>query len=219
MMPNRKTNRKFYFSVEGETEQWYLEHLQELINNTPESKYTVTLIAKKQKNPVKMVKSVTIAGKTIIWHLCDYESDEPNHVRQFEETMDNLKKAKELGKQVSYFLGYSNFAFDLWIVLHKADCNGALAHRSHYLRHINKAYGENFEDMDHYKSKDNFKRCLSKITLNDVKTAINRAKSIMTHNENAGYTLHQYKGYSYYKENPSLEVWKAIEQILEECNL
>lgn len=218
-MPKMKTNRKYYFSVEGETEQWYLDHLQRLINNTPESKYTVTLTHKKQKNPVKMVKSLTIAGKTTIWHLCDYESDEPDHVSQFKETMDNLKMAKELGRQVTYYFGYSNLAFDLWIVLHKANCNGSLAHRSHYIRHINRAYGENFADMDQYKAEDNFKRCLSKITLEDVKMAISRAKSIMANNESVGYTLHQYKGYNYYKENPSLDIWKAVECILEECNL
>ena len=218
-MAKLKTNRKYYFSVEGETEQWYLDRLQSLVNNAPESKYTVTLTHKKQKNPVKMVKSLTIAGKTTIWHLCDYESDEPDHVRQFEETMDNLKKVKDLHKQVTYHFGYSNLAFDLWIVLHKADCNGALAHRSHYLKHINKAYGEDFEDMDHYKAEDNFKRCLSKITLDDVKKAINRAKAIMANNESVGYTHHQYKGYRYYKENPSLEVWRAVESILKECNL
>lgn len=28
-----KQTLKFYFSTEGETEKWYLEHLQTLINN------------------------------------------------------------------------------------------------------------------------------------------------------------------------------------------
>ena len=37
--------------------------------------------------------------------------------------------------------------------------------------------------MDHYKAEDNFKRCLTKITLADVKRAISRAKAIMANNE------------------------------------
>lgn len=218
-MARLKQNKKYYFSVEGDTEKWYLEHLQKLVNNCAEATCTVRINAKVEKNPVKMVKSLTVSGKTTIWHLSDYESNQLVHVRQLEETMDNLKKATDLGKQIMYFFGYSNFAFDLWIVLHKADCNGALAHRSHYLKHINRAYGEDFEDMDHYKAESNFKRCLSKITLNDIRNAISRAKSIMTNNASAGYTLHQYKGYNYYKENPSLEVWKAVEAILKDCNI
>lgn len=30
---------------------------------------------------------------------------------------------------------------------------------------------------------------------------------------------HQYKGYKYYKENPSLAIWEAIEKILKDCEL
>ena len=29
----------------------------------------------------------------------------------------------------------------------------------------------------------------------------------------------QYKGYQYYKENPSLTAWEAIEKILKDCEL
>ena len=46
-----------------------------------------------------------------------------------------------------------------------------------------------------------------KLTLEDVIEAVNRAKAIMEINKQNGYTLHQYRGYSYYKENPSLMVW------------
>lgn len=30
---------------------------------------------------------------------------------------------------------------------------------------------------------------------------------------------YQYKGYKYYKENPSLAIWEAIEKILKDCGL
>ena len=36
-MIKRKSTLKYYFSVEGETEQWYLEWLQDQINNAPEA--------------------------------------------------------------------------------------------------------------------------------------------------------------------------------------
>jgi len=37
----RKENHTFYFSVEGQTEEMYLEWLQRKINTTPEAKCTV----------------------------------------------------------------------------------------------------------------------------------------------------------------------------------
>ena len=70
--------------------------------------------------------------------------------------MDNMKAAMTMGKQIYYRFGYSNFSFDLWIVLHKTDCNGPLSHRSKYLTKINQAYHENLESMDDYKQEKNF---------------------------------------------------------------
>lgn len=73
--------------------------------------------------------------------------------------------------------------------------------------------------MDEYKHEDNFKRCLSKMNISNVIDAIRRAKKIMQKNQENGYSLLQYKGYRYYKENPSLSAWEAIEKILSECKL
>jgi len=36
----------------------------------------------------------------------------------------------------------------------------------------------------------------------------------MKRNEENGLVLQQYKGYRYYRENPSLSVWESIEKIL-----
>ena len=130
-----------------------------------------------------------------------------------------MKKAQNLGKQIIYKSGYSNFTFDLWIILHLTDCNSAYAHRKQYIQMINKVYHENFQDMDEYKKEDNFKRCLKKLQLSNVIDAIGRARNIMEKNRERGYILHQYKGYQYYKENPSLSAWEAIEKILSECKL
>ena len=75
---------------------------------------------------------------------------------------------------------------------------------------------ENFENLDKYKHEKNFKRILKKLTIEDVRQAIQRSKSIMQTNLNRGYVLHQYKGYRYYSENPSLSIWELVERILEE---
>ncbi len=218
-MAKMKSTKKYYFSVEGETEQWYLKWLQDRINETEVAKIKVSFDCPVQKNPLKRAKSMVITGKTEIWHISDYESDEPIHVKQFMETMDNMKAAKGLGKQISYQFGYSNLTFDLWIILHKTDCNGSIAHRKNYLAPLNRIFDERFENMDEYKHEANFKRCLGKLQLSNVIEAVNRAKTIMQKNKDNGYVLQQYKGYRYYKENPSLAIWEAIENILKDCEL
>ncbi len=218
-MGNRKPNKKYYFSVEGETEQWYLKWLQEIINQTEETVYKISIDCPVKKNLVKHVKSLTITKKIEIYHFFDYESDEEIHVQRFKEIMDDMKKAQGIGKQILYKTGYSNFTFDLWIILHMTNCNCSYAHRKQYINEINKAYDEKFQDMDEYKKEKNFKRCLGKLQLSNVIDAINRAKRIMQKNQENGYVLHQYKGYRYYRENPSLDAWEAIEKILKDCEL
>ena len=217
----RKETKKYYFSVEGETEQWYLQWLQNTINSDPNTQYCVKLDCPIQKDPLKRAKGLVALGKTEIIHVFDYESGEPIHVQQFKTALDRMKEAQSIrvGKGITYHLGYSNFTFELWIVLHKGDCNGMLAHRRQYLTPINRAYSENFENLDQYKHEDNFKRVLSKLTLDDVREAILRAKSIMQNNQTSGLVFQQYKGYRYYEENPSLSIWEAIEKILIDCIL
>ncbi len=215
----RKENRTYYFSVEGDTEQWYLEWLQRMINAEPNARYTVKLDSKIQKDPLSRVKRMTIVGKTEITHIFDYESDEKIHVKQFKTTLERMKEAQNTGKNIKYHLGYSNFTFELWMILHMADCNGSLMHRRQYLMPLNRAYGENFENLDQYKHENNFKRILSKLTLDHVRKAIVRSKVIMRKNEETGCELQEYRGYRYYKENPSLSLWEQIERILADCRV
>ena len=187
-MAEMKEHRKYYFTVEGECEHWYLKWLQNQINAEPSSRYQVTLDCPKQKDPVKYVKNLIVTRKTDITHVFDYESDEDVHTTQFQTTLDRMKEAQSLGKEIKYHIGYSNFTFELWMILHKADCNGSFTHRRQYITPINNAYDENFEDLDQYKHEANFKRVLGKLTLVDVKRAIERAKIIMQRN-NEPYNL------------------------------
>ncbi|MDD4532205.1 MAG: RloB family protein [Bacilli bacterium] len=215
----RKENRTYYFSVEGETEKWYLDWLQDLINANPAAKHTVKLDSKIQKDPLARAKGLTILGKTEIIHIFDRESEEDVHVREFKTTLDRMKTAQNIGKSITYRLGYSNFTFELWMILHKSDCNGSLGHRSQYLVPLNKAYDEKFENLDQYKHEDNFKRILKQLTLEHVRAAVQRSNAIMKRNQESGYILHEYKRYKYYKENPALSIWEPLEKILRECEL
>lgn len=216
----RKEKKTYYFSVEGETEMWYLNWLQSKINEKLRKTNTEEVSLKPlKKDPLKLAKSLPILFDTTIYRISDYESDEKVHAEQFFKIMDRMKEAEDIGKQITYEFGYSNFNFELWIVLHKADCNNTLNHRDDYIKLINKAYNETFENAKKYKNEANFKRVLSKLELSNVMDAVKRSKRIMRRCKENGYKLLEYKGYRYYKENPSLMVGEIIEKILIDCNL
>lgn len=44
MTTDRKENRRYVFTVEGETEQWYFDWLEDQINACDDSKYTVSIV-------------------------------------------------------------------------------------------------------------------------------------------------------------------------------
>lgn len=215
----RKQTLTYYFSVEGETERWYLEWLEAQINANENANYIVKLIAKVQKDPVSFVKKLVVQKKTTIWHLSDIEGGSEEQIQTVHNTLGRLKEVKGLGKSVLYKWGYSNLSFDLWMILHKQNCNAEFADVNKYLTHINRVFETQFESMKKYKEEANFKRCLGKLTLPDVLTALSRAKAIMHRNERDGYPLTQFKGYSYYAHNPSLDLWQPIERILSDCGL
>ena len=203
----RKQTLTYYFSVEGETEQWYLEWLEAQINTNENANYIVKFITKVQKDPVSFIKKLVVQKKTTIWHLSDIEGSSDEQIQTVHNTLGRLKEARGLGKSIIYKWGYSNLSFDLWMILHKQSCNAELTDVGKYLSHINRVFDEHFESMKEYKEEANFKRCLGKLTFPEVLTALSRAKAIMQRNERDGYHLTQFKGYSYYIHNPSLDLW------------
>lgn len=219
-MAERKIIQKYTFTVEGETEKWYLEWLEAQVNAAPENRYHVSITSKVMPNPLKFAKTVNPIAVPTAVHLCDYESNEEEHVTNFEGVLDALKKSNSLiGRSFRYTLGYSNFSFELWIILHKMNCNGIIADRSQYLKYINRIFETKFQSLKQYKKEENFAACLKKLTLNDVKQAIQRAKRIMSEKSENGISPIEYKGFVYYRENPALSIWKPIENILKDCLL
>ena len=111
---------KYIFTVEGETEKWYLKWLEQQINASPECHDIVVIDARVETNPMKFAKSVNPYAVSKAVHLCDYESNDAQHVKKFQGIIGAMKESREIiNHQFQYTLGYSNFSFELWIVLHK----------------------------------------------------------------------------------------------------
>lgn len=213
-----KHTLKFYFSTEGETEKWYLEYLQTLINNCKDAEYKVSFIIKVCR-PKAFIKRVVNISRTTIYHFFDVESTEPDYIARFNGVLDEMISAEKMGKDIKYENGYSNLTFELWILLHKIDCNGSISERKNYLEKINKAFNTKFQGIKEYKEETNFKNILKTITLEDVKKAITRTRNIEKNNQQNGYTKIAYKKYSWCKENPSTEVGTVISEIINKCGI
>ena len=209
----------YYFSVEGKTEKWYLEWLEAQINANKNASCLVKFNTRVEKDPVSFVKNLVVQKKTTVWHLSDIEGAGEEQLLTVQNTLSRMKAAKNLGKSVTYKWGYSNLSFDLWMILHKMNCNAEMNGVDGYLVYLNKAFGTQFDSMKKYKEEANFRYCLGKLTFQEVLTALSRAKTITQRNERDGYPVTRFKGYCYYIHNPSLDLHQPIEAILKDCNL
>lgn len=209
----------YYFSVEGQTERLYLKWLEDLINKESGNKYKVFFDVVVTPYPSKRVKNIPKNIENTLYHLCDYESNDPYHKDLFRNILDQMAQAKKKKFVKDYLLGYSNQTFELWMILHKMDYFAPNVHRKNYVQQINKAYKTNYRGNQEYKREDSFKKLLKTLTLDDVLAAIQREKAIMKRNKNLDYQLFEYKGYNYYQNNPSTSVGSIIEKILIENGL
>lgn len=125
---------------------------------------------------------------------------------------------KEIKENLNYKLGYSNFSFDLWIILHKKQQIGPVSDRKNYVRGINDAYNEKFQYIDDYKEERNFKKILSLIELEDVVRAVKNGNAIRQNNEqNSEERCRIYGKFKYYIENPDMTINECVQKILQEC--
>lgn len=110
--------KKYVLTVEGETEQWYFLWLKDQINKVEPRKYNASIVPKVQQSPRSFYKGTNAKVTPEAIHICDIESTDPYHIDKFENILKEMKEAKQQ-KNIKYQLGYSNFTFELWIILHK----------------------------------------------------------------------------------------------------
>ena len=212
-----RQSKRFYLSVEGETEKWYFEHLCRLINTSDKAQYKLTMKCDVEKEPLAMAKRLVIPKRTTIdvWHVFDFESESTQHRQNFQEALRQIKEANRLDKKLCYRSAYSNFTFDLWMVLHRQNVIHC-GHRKEYIRQINNAFGTDFQKMDDYKKETNFKAILSEISLDDIVRAVERAKVMNEETDRRGARTAEHCGYVYRLDNPYTELYVPIESMLRE---
>lgn len=175
MSKKRKNKKTFKFYVEGDCEKLYLKWLQKAINDsTTNEDYQLDFYIRVSQNVETAKKMIRGLQELPAYMIFDYEGQ---HNKQ--KIKEILEKA---GKEHIVCL-MSHLTFETWILLHKGDFNKELLDQKNYLEYINKEYNMTFESLDAYKKEDNFQKLLSTLTLNDVISAMKRAKLLQENND------------------------------------
>ena len=82
-MNSKLYTKKYTISVEGETEKWYFDWLEEQINACDGRAFNASIDAKVQQSPRKFYKSLNAKATPQAIHICDVESNDPIHVTKF----------------------------------------------------------------------------------------------------------------------------------------
>lgn len=210
----RKENVQFYLSVDGNTEELYFKWLKERLNSSPNAVRTVSFDIK-QKKPSSYAKSLSVLTETIAYHVCDKETSSISDKEKFKRTLAEMKDIHKIRPCITYKLAYSNISFELWLLLHKTPCNGIKKTASDYFPNIKKTFSlDGVVSFNEYKEEKNFNRVLSQLSLKDVKEAIKRAEEIQRNNV-AVQQETVYKGYSFFEDNPSLNIHCLIQKIFD----
>ncbi len=217
----RLVNQTYSLTVEGDCEKLYFNHLKNLVNNEDRRiancKFEPPIAVK--KNPLKQAKAFN-GYDNKFFHIQDIEDYEDEFQRN--KFLDLIKDIKSANDYVNYKLGYTNYTFDLWIILHKRNMEHSITHRKNYINYINECYHTNYEYIDEYKKNENFLKILEQITLDDVYSAIDRAKKIRECNESQTCSVQNQKlikhcKYRFFAINPDLDIHEIIGDILNEC--
>lgn len=212
----RLLNQQFFISCEGECEKYYFERLQELINSNKKRKLNCKIEAKK-KSPKDLALGLGIVKYSLpFMAVRDIEDNSDYHKRVFHEYLSETKECKTDLHIKTFLVGYSNFTFELWMILHKRLFEFSIPDRTKYLEYINSSFKTSFSDLAEYKKEDNFKALLNTLSLDDVYHAIKNAR-ISRDTKKSAFKPISYCGVVYDSVDPATNIDELVEYILEKC--
>jgi len=225
---DKKESRVIRMSVEGiNCERLYFKHLAKLINRSGSNMYNLK-IDPKVRSPKQYARSIASLPqekrknnrKIPFFHIQDIEDYyNDGFRRKFEEVISEMREAEEEW-DLSYEMGYSNYTFELWMLLHAADMKYAIRDRYAYLDPINRWFNKRYKDLDEFKAEAEFQSILDQyVTLDSIWKAIKRAEKIKNANKDEGKKTMSYKNVEFYPDNPDLSIHLVVRQILDICGV
>lgn len=90
MKGNRKTQKSYFISIEGETEKWYFEHLEKLINACETRKQDVKFKIVIEKRLGFASRQSSVIYPMDCFHIFDFEGTSENDNKNFETLLRRL---------------------------------------------------------------------------------------------------------------------------------
>lgn len=205
--PQSKARRTQFLCIVGcegiNQERVYFDRVAKLINSI--EKRTHDLIfdyAEPYGGDPKCVVERTIQksiGKENKVSVFDYDGKKT----KYEEAID-------LAKENKIELGYSNYCFDLWLILHKEEYTDVVENQDGYADKIRQVYG--LDANANIKKEKRVKEIVEQLNLRDIKNAILRAEKIVSnnHSRNANTTPN---GNVYY-DNPDTQMHTLLQFLI-----
>lgn len=206
----RKPELLYIVGCEGENqEKKYFEKVQKIINSISTRKWDVLFDFAEPfgGNPRCVVeRTVTKSiGKTNKVAVFDYDGK----TKEFEEAL-------ELANENKIELGYTNYCFDLWMILHKEDFFDYVSHQDDYADDLRRVY--KLPSNANIKKMANVERIIEQIELNDIIDAIHRSVIIEKTNMEKPPNVTTIQKIKYH-DNPDTQMHTALIRIFKKAGI
>lgn len=201
--PEKERRRPKFLCIIGcegkNQERLYFNRVQEIVNGIGKRSYDLQFdYAEPFGGDPKCVVERTVLksiGKINKAAVFDYDGKRT----KYEEAID-------LAVEKDIVLGYTNYCFDLWLLLHKEDYFEEVSGQDDYAEELRSVYGLDREA--NVKKKRQVDKILEQISMEDIEAAISRAETIASDNlqRTANKTPH---GRDYY-DNPDTQVHSLL---------
>ena len=149
--------RKTYLCVcEGQQEKMYLDHVARLIKKFPQKVVTFNSYI---DSPHRLKKSYEDYDSAAIFDF-DFNKVEFEKNISLCDGLNKKSKSRAKKKGRSIYHAYSNVNFDLWLILHKEDCNRQVSTNDAYISDVRRIYKLN--QNDNIKNQKTIKKMLTK---------------------------------------------------------
>ena len=210
--PQSKARKPQFLCIVGcegkNQERLYFDRIAQLINNVEERTQDLVFdYAEPYGGNPKCVVERTIEksiGKENKMSVFDYDGKETKY-----------EQAIDLANENHIVLGYSNYCFDLWLVLHKKEYDGTVQNQDGYADVLRSVYG--LEPDANIKKEKRVRQIVDQIDLQDVKLAIHRAESIADNNKNKNGNVTA-GGHRYF-DNPDTQMHTLLQFLMKEVGV
>ena len=185
----------------------YLNHVAKLIKDFPRK---VVKFNTFEDSPHRLEKRYEAYDSAAVF---DFDNNEVEFRRNI-EICDSLNKKLKPSKRKEgrhIYHAYSSVNFDLWLILHKEDYNKSVTRNDAYISDVRRIFGLN--QTDNIKNEEVINKILSQITLDDVKSAIQRAETIRKSKVNADSTK---IGSTTIYSNPDFSIHEFLRAVFED---